>query len=58
MSEMLVENECADLRQLYDHRYFYVEEGRGHCFCGLARDCMAEIIRSQRKEALFLETPG
>ena len=40
----------------YDHRYMFVDNNRmGHCAGGLARDCVAMVLRSLGHGSVFLE---
>ena len=40
---------------LYDARFFFVADGKGHCVCGLARDAIGQIIAQKKRTSMFYD---
>ena len=39
----------------YDHRFFYVDNGKCYYVCGLARDCMANYLYGKDRMEVFID---
>ncbi|CAB5371148.1 unnamed protein product [Rhizophagus irregularis] len=39
----------------YDHRFFYVDNGKCYYVCGLARDCMANYLYGKDRMEIFID---
>ena len=40
---------------LYDARFFFWGDRKGHCVCGLARDAMGQIIAQKKRTSMFYD---
>jgi hypothetical protein len=54
MRDCLAFASVSGTADMLDDRYFYLEDGRVYCTCGLARQGMVEFLRKHAEEGIFL----